>query len=54
MVVINTYDDLLLFAASCLNKTKDLEEVQIGDGLNYEIVISGPSWSGNIDYRIAK
>lgn len=51
---INTYDDLLVYAAHCLDKTKDIEDVEIGDGLNYEIVISGKSWSGNIDYRFAR
>lgn len=54
MILINTYDDLLSYAARCLDKTKDLEDIEIGEGLNYQIIISGPSWSGDIDYRLAR
>lgn len=54
MVSINTYDDLLAYAAQCLDKTKDLEDIEIGAGLNFQIIVSGPSWSGEIDYRLAK
>lgn len=54
MPTINTYDELLDFAATCLDVSKDIEGIEIGSGLNYEIVICGPSWSGDIDYRLAK
>jgi hypothetical protein len=54
MIKIDSYENLLKHAEECLKQKKTLGHFEIDNALDYNIKITGETWDGSIDYRLAQ
>lgn len=50
---VKSYEELLTFAEQCMLGETTLDELDIGQALDFKITIKGSQWDGSIDYRLA-
>ncbi len=51
---ISSYAELLDYAEGCFRGTNKIDSLEIGDSLDYKIKITGGTWDGSVDYRLAQ